>query len=1170
MHKPAFFRNALAAVLAAVTLSSSSAFAALPTQAQKADAVRFGAKQRSRLSATAVPDEGAEKALRKLRAKTSASWGVRYDAASGAPAALVGGANLSYSGAPETAARAFLKDQKDLLKVDESSLVLSLSRSALGINHLVFRQVYNGIPVDNAEVKVHIKANGEVVGYNSSYIHGLDMSVSPLISAEAAKSAAVADGASRSDAQPALAIIADPSGTPRLAWKFPASTGGNTPGSWDYYVNALDGSVVLRVSRLRYATSGCVQAGVFEMYPGYGGSDPDMVKVSTKPLVNMNVYIQDYSNVAVTSATTDASRGCYTSSVTGKIAASLSGPYFTVVNYLGMSAHYDNGGGTWYTQATPNSSAHPYDTGSGTIVSTVTLTNLPAYFIKAVPRFKGGMVDSATPRFQVGKLDTNNYGTIVDGDELNIVENGTNKKRGSYIGMRKYYDFFGPPIHNPVYGLQIAKHSPHDSSAPHYGYDVDISSYLVLTTSPAVADAATSSFTWSPSNTYGLSAAANGSRQALPYSEANVFYHLNEMREFYNSTVNLRPSSGVRNVDLDSVHLPVMVHAHGDPDSDNSQAMQNAFFNLETQNILLGDGAQNTASPYNFRTFAYDAGIVRHEYTHFVSQQIYPSFYYGESGAINEAMSDYWSLSSLNNGDTFLTPKTSKFGEFLDAVFDGAIRDLSLDSRTASDFVGEVHDDSMILSRALWRLRNTSADTFLSTVTVSGYNSAGVLISTSIPRSDWFVWNAEFFFPTTYNDFRDAVEQVCKVLEPANCSTYFLPKIQAAFNYHGITGTQSSKDSADRYEPNDGTEIATDASTMSVVTARLYPARDVDYYSLSLAKGAFQAVVYPPPSANEGNYKAYGMRLIATDRVNPVGDVMSVVANSPIEAPGYCPDTGECYTAGSSVTLTAQIPAAGRYILGVYAPPTVTYDISPDYSTQSYRVVLDYNPGGSASASVTAKVYDSDQIDFSAPFTMFNYKGAPATYSTMTAQVEIFDHAVLLDHNLSPLTAADTSASTTYLVMVSSATDSTNRQITGTVKLVSGFAARYPSIGTVSLEIYGRTRLGDVVSVGVSQPFSITANKATVTPWNNIINPTKGGKTTVTYEVLSAGQLKLRIFTPDGRLVRTLLDASVAAGKGTVEWDGRNDNGSVVGAGMYVLKADGAGLDMYKKIVVIK
>lgn len=1179
MNKPAIVRNmfAAAAAYAVTVLLSSGVFAALPTPGLKADARRFGAKQKARMAATAVPADGVEKALQTLRSKTSSSWRVRYDSVSGAPEALLGGSNLSYSGTPESAARAFLKDQKSLLKVDEAQLVLALSRGALGINHLLFKQVYNGIPVENAEVKVHIKANGEILGYNSSYLHDLDLSLTPLVSADAAKNAAVADGAARSSSAASLVIIADTSGTPRLAWKFAASTRGNEAGLWDYYVNARDSSVILRVSKLRYAVaaSGCVQAAVFDVYPGYPtpSSDPNMLAVSTRPLVNMNVYVQDYTHVAVTSATTDSSRGCYSSDIGGKIAASLSGPYFTVVNYLGMSAHYDNGDGIWTTQTTPNASAHPYSTDSITIVSTVTLTNLPAYFIKAVPRFKGGLLaDNTTPRFQIGLLDTDNYGIIEDGDELNVVQNGNNYRMGSYIGMRKGYDFFGPPVHNPSFGLQLVKHSPHDASLSHYGYEVDISSYLYLSSNPTVTDLPTSSFVWTATNTFGMSAAANGSRDPLPYSEANTFYHLNEMREFYNSTVNLRPTSGVRNVDLDSIHLPVMVHAHGDPDVDNSQAMQNAFYNLETQNILMGDGAKSTYDPYKFCTFAYDAGIVRHEYTHFVTQQIYPSFYYGESGAINEAMSDYWALSSLTKGDTFLTPRTGKFAEFLNAAFDGAVRDLSASDHIYSGYSGEVHDDSLILSQALWLLRNTdAASSFISTVTVSGYTSSGVLVSTSIPRADWFVWNAEFFFPTTFNDFRDAMEQVCKVLEPANCAANFLPRIQSAFSIHEINGTQVSKDSVDQYEPNDGTEIATDVSTMSVVTARIYPARDVDYFSVPLAKGSFQAIVYPPSASTEENsYKVYSMRLLGADRVTPLAEEQGVIYNSPIGSPGRCEDTGECYGFGSSTTLTAQVPTAGRYILSISAPPSVTYDMSPDYSTQSYRLVLNYNPSGSASASVTASVFDNDSIGFSAPFTMFNYDGVPATYSTMTAQVEIFDHAVLLDQNLSPLSEADTSASSPYLVLASSSSNTTTKLISGTVKLTAGFAKRYPSAGTVCLEIYGRTRQGKVASLGVSQPFNLTTNKAAITPWNNVFNPMTGGKTTVTYEVLTAGQLKLRIFTPDGRLVRTLLNSSVNAGKGTIEWDGRNDTGSVVGAGMYILKADGAGLDMYKKIVVIK
>jgi Zn-dependent metalloprotease len=90
--------------------------------------------------------------------------------------------------------------------------------------------------------------------------------------------------------------------------------------------------------------------------------------------------------------------------------------------------------------------------------------------------------------------------------------------------------------------------------------------------------------------------------------------------------------------------------------------------------------------------------IIYHEYTHAVTRGIYPEGslpYSGQTGAMNEAYSDYFAASILNK---------STIGE---NIFPEPIRNLDNNNSYPDDFVYQVHHDSMILSGALWDLKES-------------------------------------------------------------------------------------------------------------------------------------------------------------------------------------------------------------------------------------------------------------------------------------------------------------------------------------------------------------------------------------------------------------------------------------------------------------------------------
>jgi hypothetical protein len=82
----------------------------------------------------------------------------------------------------------------------------------------------------------------------------------------------------------------------------------------------------------------------------------------------------------------------------------------------------------------------------------------------------------------------------------------------------------------------------------------------------------------------------------------------------------------------------------------------------------------------------------------------------------------------------------------------------------------------------------------------------------------------------------------------------------------------------------------------------------------------------------------------------------------------------------------------------------------------------------------------------------------------------------------------------------------------------------------------------------------------------NPFNPS----TTISFEVPSAGSVRLSIFDVLGRSVRTLVDAERAAGRYVVTWDGSDDNGSQVSSGIYMYKLETGGASQTRSMTLLR
>ena len=78
--------------------------------------------------------------------------------------------------------------------------------------------------------------------------------------------------------------------------------------------------------------------------------------------------------------------------------------------------------------------------------------------------------------------------------------------------------------------------------------------------------------------------------------------------------------------------------------------------------------------------------------------------------------------------------------------------------------------------------------------------------------------------------------------------------------------------------------------------------------------------------------------------------------------------------------------------------------------------------------------------------------------------------------------------------------------------------------------------------------------------------------TRITYLVPDGGaqQVRLVVYDVRGARVRTLVDDRKAGGKYTVDWDGRNDQGTAVGSGVYFYRLVETNFTQTRKMLLLK
>ena len=93
-----------------------------------------------------------------------------------------------------------------------------------------------------------------------------------------------------------------------------------------------------------------------------------------------------------------------------------------------------------------------------------------------------------------------------------------------------------------------------------------------------------------------------------------------------------------------------------------------------------------------------------------------------------------------------------------------------------------------------------------------------------------------------------------------------------------------------------------------------------------------------------------------------------------------------------------------------------------------------------------------------------------------------------------------------------------------------------------------------------------TVRTALMANYPNPFNPS----TRIAFRLTQAGPVKLEIFDARGRLVRTLVDESLAAAEHTVVWHGRDERGRQVASGIYLYRLSTDGFQLSRRMVLMK
>jgi hypothetical protein len=111
---------------------------------------------------------------------------------------------------------------------------------------------------------------------------------------------------------------------------------------------------------------------------------------------------------------------------------------------------------------------------------------------------------------------------------------------------------------------------------------------------------------------------------------------------------------------------------------------------------------------------------------------------------------------------------------------------------------------------------------------------------------------------------------------------------------------------------------------------------------------------------------------------------------------------------------------------------------------------------------------------------------------------------------------------------------------------------RLPASQGKNKEVFYKVGFGFITAAPVTGTTPMTR---LLRNYPNPFNP----RTTIDFALDRDAQTSIRVFDVQGRMVRTLVDSYLSAGRRSVTWDGLDDGGSPVASGVYFLRMEAGG-----------
>lgn len=624
-----------------------------------------------------------------FKAKYGSNWNVSIDRESNLPKRITGSnielTEVSENVEPEV--REFIVNNSQIFSLGSEELELvkkdhdsSLKGNGSGINNIVYQQLYSGIPVYSSRIGATVN-DGKLVLMDSNYFPditaptnasinetqalsivgsdlGIDIEVpSPLTSISLENLPGNASEKQITKAEQISLVIYpvenEGSYEYHLAYEIYLAPLSDPLSAWVYFVDANDGQILYRYDRMiSFNIAGNV-AG--EVYPECPADTPVNV-----PFRNQTLFTFNGSNNALYSGMFCNNTGyAVTSSPINLIGAVNS--TFNFSTKFDIESDYD------YAYATISEDGLTFNvlksySGSQSSWADESI-NMSEYDGKQVWIGFFYETDEAIlgEGFYADNITVSSENGVVFADDL---ETGDGNWTFSKFGLKNIFL-------NPVTTTDGSGY--YNIAGP--GEDINIYSELSGPYAKVVNEDKTGAFTelnlTSPTYDWNWADVDTSYKK----EESNVFYHVNVIHDYFTKGDPF---------DIHSMDYQTVATVQYGSESGNA-------FSDGTDIYFYGAGD-------DYESTAVLSDVIYHEYTHSVVNHVYTTDlpYVNESGALNEGWADYFACTVNNN---------SIAGEGFNVSTGDSVRIINNTYRYPEDIAGEVHDDSQIISGAMWDLR---------------------------------------------------------------------------------------------------------------------------------------------------------------------------------------------------------------------------------------------------------------------------------------------------------------------------------------------------------------------------------------------------------------------------------------------------------------------------------